>query len=100
MAALELSKRSTSKPTFINVRTIIGLDSAVAGEASAHGAAFGADDVAAMKKVAGFNPDEHFVVSESVRVFFEDLPSRGQALVKQWEVLVQRYASDYPDLAV
>lgn len=100
VAALKLAKRSTTKPTFINVRTIIGLNSALAGQAAAHGAAFGPDDVAAMKKAGGFNPSEHFAISDSVRDFFEDLPGRGQALVKEWEGLVQKYASEHPDLAV
>lgn len=49
--ALNQARASTDKPTFINVRTIIGLGSAVAGDAVAHGAAFGAADIANMKKV-------------------------------------------------
>ncbi|KAK8043041.1 hypothetical protein PG994_013524 [Apiospora phragmitis] len=59
--ALEQSKKSPDKPTFINVRTVIGLGSKVQGTAVAHGAAFGADDVAAQKRAYGFDPEEHFV---------------------------------------
>jgi len=61
--------KSTNKPTFINVRTIISLESAVAGSATAHVAGFGVKDVAAMKEAYDFNPEEHFVISETVRDF-------------------------------
>jgi dihydroxyacetone synthase len=94
--ALNKARASTDKPTFINVRTVIGLGSAVAGDAVAHGAAFGASDVTNMKKAYGFNPEEHFVVSEEVREFFEDIPLRGQLLVHSWEKTVQEYEERYP----
>ncbi|KAK8128872.1 transketolase [Apiospora sp. TS-2023a] len=97
--ALEQSKRSTDKPTFINVRTVIGLGSKVEGTAVAHGAAFGADDVAAQKRAYGFDPEAHFVVGEAVREFFTDLPARGEKYVEEWEALVERYAEAHPDLA-
>ncbi|KAL7811178.1 Transketolase, thiamine diphosphate binding domain-containing protein [Trichoderma aethiopicum] len=99
VAALERAKSSTDKPTFINVRTIIGLDSAVAGQAEAHGAAFGADDVKRMKRAYGFNEDEYFVVGDQVRQFFSGLPSRGEEIVSRWNDLVERYAVAHPLLA-
>ncbi|KAI9737070.1 MAG: hypothetical protein M1834_000660 [Cirrosporium novae-zelandiae] len=88
-----------SKPTFINVRTIIGLGSAVAGDAIAHGAAFGKGDVAKMKKAYGFNPEEHFVIGDKVRRFFEGLPARGEKLVSEWNDLVSAYSKANPELA-
>ncbi|KAL4758882.1 transketolase family protein [Aspergillus foveolatus] len=97
--ALSKARASTEKPTFINIRTVIGLDSKVAGQAAAHGAAFGVEDVAAMKRKLGFNPEEHFVIGETVRDFFADLPARGEGYVKEWEDLVQRYSEAHPELA-
>ncbi|KAF3062662.1 Dihydroxyacetone synthase [Trichoderma lentiforme] len=99
VAALEKARASADKPTFINVRTIIGLDSSVAGQAEAHGAAFGADDVKRMKRSYGFNEDEYFVVGDQVRQFFSDLPSRGEQIVSQWNDLVGEYADAHPLLA-
>lgn len=93
------ASKTTPKPTFINVRTIIGLGSAVAGKAVAHGAAFGVDDVRKMKEAYGFDPDQHFVIPEEVRDFFSSLPAKGEKQVKDWESLVDRYATEYPDLA-
>lgn len=96
--ALEYARAATDKPTFINVRTVIGLDSHVAGQAAAHGAAFGAQNVAQIKKDYGFDPEEHFAIAESVRGFFQDLPARGEALVQEWNDLVKKYIAEYPEL--
>lgn len=95
--ALEAS-RTSDRPTFINVRTVIGLDSKVAGTANAHGAAFGAPNVAEMKKLYGFDPEEHFVISDEVRDFFAGLPARGDAYTREWEDIVGRYEAAYPEL--
>jgi dihydroxyacetone synthase len=96
--ALNKARAATDKPTFINVRTIIGIGSAVAGNAVAHGAAFGAADVVNMKKLYNFNPEEHFVISADVRRFFENIPSRGEALVQNWNKKLQEYQTKYPEL--
>jgi dihydroxyacetone synthase len=98
VGALEQARASQEKPTFINVRTVIGLGSHVAGTAEAHGAAFGAGNVAEMKKANGFNPDESFVIGETVRNFFHDLPARGEGYVRDWNELVKAYAAEYPEL--
>lgn len=98
IAALHASK-SSDKPTFINVRTIIGLGSAVAGQAVAHGAAFGTADVATMKKAYGFDPEQSFVIPDEVREFFAELPERGQSHVAEWQDLLRSYTQAHPDLA-
>ncbi|KAJ9224961.1 hypothetical protein DTO027B5_2467 [Paecilomyces variotii] len=99
VAALKQAKASIRKPTFINVQTVIGVGTAVAGDAVAHGVALGANNVADLKKAYGFNPDEHFVISPTVRKFFEDIPARGEALVNNWSNLLDRYSQDFPELA-
>jgi dihydroxyacetone synthase len=96
--AMNKARAATAKPTFINVKTIIGLGSAVAGDATAHGAAFGAEDVASMKIAYDFDPEEHFVISEQVRKFFEDTPARGEEQVKLWEKTVREYEAKFPEL--
>ncbi|OIW31452.1 putative transketolase [Coniochaeta ligniaria NRRL 30616] len=98
VVALERSKESV-KPTFINVRTIIGLGSKVAGQAEAHGAAFGAADVANMKRQYGFDPEQSFVIGQEARKFFQDLPDRGEQYVKEWNDLMEDYAAAHPELA-
>ena len=99
VTALNTARASTEKPTFINVRTVIGLGSAVAGQAEAHGVAFGQSDIEAMKRAQGFDPNEQFVVPDSVREFFEDLPKKGEALAQEWDSLIARYNQEHPKLA-
>ncbi|KAL3478173.1 Transketolase, thiamine diphosphate binding domain-containing protein [Aspergillus californicus] len=96
--ALEKARESTEKPTFINVRTVIGLGSKVAGQAAAHGAAFGSPDVAEQKRNYGFDPEEHFVIGDTVKEFFGGLPARGQGFVAEWDDLVQKYTAAHPEL--
>ncbi|GLI79168.1 hypothetical protein PoHVEF18_007496 [Penicillium ochrochloron] len=96
--ALEQGRAAQDKPTFINVRTVIGLDSHVAGTAVAHGAAFGTKSVADMKALYGFNPEEHFAIGDIVRQFFQDLPARGEQWVQEWKQLVADYTTQFPEL--
>lgn len=94
------ASRNSDRPTFVNVKTIIGLGSGVAGQAVAHGAAFGAADVANMKSALGFDPKESFVVPDSVRSFFSDIPARGDHQVRQWDTMLESYSQQWPKLAV
>ncbi|KAJ6104796.1 hypothetical protein N7523_011116 [Penicillium sp. IBT 18751x] len=98
VSALEQARASKEKPTFINVRTVIGLDSSVAGTAVAHGAAYGTRGVADIKTLYGFNKEEHFVIGNTVRQFFKELPARGQQYVQEWDQLVRDYKAEYPEV--
>jgi len=97
VSALHQAKSSKDKPTFVNIRTVIGIGSKVAGEAVAHGAAFGAADVANIKRHFGMDPEKHFVVSDEVYDYFKDCKPRGVALEAEWKSLVEKYAAQYPE---
>jgi dihydroxyacetone synthase len=99
VSALRRARTSPEKPTFVNVRTIIGLGSAVAGDALSHGAAFGEKDVANMKRAAGFDPEAHFVIPDAVREFFADSATRGEKIVSDWNRSLSRYSEVHTDLA-
>ncbi|KAJ5971495.1 uncharacterized protein N7479_001413 [Penicillium vulpinum] len=97
--ALEKGRSSKQKPTFINIKTVIGIDSSVAGTAAAHGAAFGTESIYNMKTAYGFDPEKHFVIGDSVRQFFQEIPERGEQWVQEWDQLVSNYAAQHPILA-
>ncbi|KAJ4349577.1 uncharacterized protein N0V89_008193 [Didymosphaeria variabile] len=100
VAALEKGRDpNRTKPLFINVRSIIGVGSAVAGEAVSHGAPLGKDNVAAMKKVYGWDTKKVFHIPDKVKKFYEDIPARGEKHVKEWNDLLAQYSEEYPDLA-
>ena len=77
-----LEARTSDKPTFINIRTVIGFGSQRAGDAKVHGAALGPDDVANIKKSFGLNPEEHLHIPQDVYDFFADVADRGDKHVK------------------
>lgn len=100
--ALVMVRNSKEKPTFINVRTIIGIGSQVAGDSKAHGAAFGAEDVAGIKRTFGMDDSQHFVISDKVYQFFRDAVPRGPRGNKvelELTQLIEEYSASYPELA-
>lgn len=97
--ALITAKNNKEKPTFINVRTLIGIGSISAGDAKAHGAAFGAEDVANIKRFFGQDPEKHFQVSDTVYDYFREAKPRGRELEAEWTKLVDSYGKEYPELA-
>ena len=65
--AIEAAKAVTDQPSFIELRTIIAWPAPkLQGTGKSHGSALGADEVAATKKVLGFDPDQTFEVSDEV----------------------------------
>lgn len=100
LAALESGRDpARTKPLFINVRSIIGVGSAVAGKAVSHGVPLGKENVAAMKKAYGWDPEKVFHIPDAVKKFYADLPARGERHVRAWEDLLERYSAAHPELA-
>ena len=99
VAAMVEARASTDKPVFINIRTVIGIGSKVAGDAKAHGAAFGAEDVANIKRGFGFDPERHFAVSEEVYNYFREAKTRGRKYEEEWAALIDVYSKEHPELA-
>ncbi len=94
-----LGARASDKPTFVNIRTTIGIGSLKAGDAKTHGAALGAEDIANIKRSSGLDPEEHFHIPQGVYDFFADAGARGDRLVEGWEAVVRAHAEAFPDLA-
>ena len=65
--AIANAKAVTDKPSFIAVRTIIGYPAPkLMNTGKAHGSALGDEEVAAVKKILGFDPDKTFEVRDDV----------------------------------
>jgi dihydroxyacetone synthase len=94
-----MAARTSDKPTFINIRTVIGFGSLSAGNAKTHGAALGAQDIAQLKETFGLNPEEHFILPPEIYDFFADVASRGKQLEADWNSNLEKYSQQYPELA-
>jgi transketolase len=96
--ALEVARGVTDRPSFISLRTIIAWPAPDAqNTGKAHGSALGADEVAALKKVLGFDPDQSFAVDPDVIAHTRELQSRGQAAQDAWQEKFDEWAAANPE---
>jgi transketolase len=85
-AALVAARDHRERPSMIGVRSIIGWPAPHAqNTGKAHGAALGAEEVAATKKVLGFDPAQSFAVDEQVLAHAREVVDRGRALHAEWD---------------
>ncbi|MBH0774852.1 transketolase [Nocardia bovistercoris] len=85
-AALAAAKAETAKPSLLVLRTIIGYPAPTKmNTGAAHGAALGADEVAATKKVLGFDPEQNFEVDAAVIAHTREVITRGQRAHREWQ---------------
>ncbi|WP_276354915.1 transketolase [Cohnella caldifontis] len=101
-AAIAQAQAETSKPTLIEVKTVIGYGSpnkgGKGGHAGPHGSPLGADEAKLTKEVYGWEWPE-FHVPDEVRAHFAEVKKRGEQSYAAWENNFNRYKSAYPDLA-
>lgn len=84
-SALEGSKTQT-KPLLIIADTKIAKGSATKeGSHKTHGSPLGKDDIAASKRLAGFDPSEEFFIPQDVKARFLCALDRGEVAQKRWE---------------
>jgi transketolase len=84
-AALERSKQS-DRPTLVLLRTIIAWPAPTKRDTGAsHGSALGADEVAATKKLLGFDPEVNFPHDADVLDHARKVVERGQADHAEWD---------------
>ncbi|HET8914852.1 MAG TPA: transketolase, partial [Propionibacteriaceae bacterium] len=96
--ALEVAKTVTDQPSFICLNTIIGWPAPnLQGTGKAHGAALGDDEVAATKKVLGFDENKTFVVADEVITHTRKLIERGAQAQQEWQQAYDSWASANPE---
>ena len=97
-AAIETAKGETSKPSLIILRTIIGWPSpGKQNSGKIHGSALGGDELAATKKVLGFDPEEHFVVADDVLARTRGLADRAAEARVAWQTSFDAWAAANPE---
>ncbi len=85
-AAVVKAQAVIDRPSLIVLRTVIAWPAPTAqGTGGAHGSALGADEVAATKKILGFDPDLHFEIAPDVLAHTRALVARGKADQAAWD---------------
>ncbi|MFI1756119.1 transketolase [Streptomyces sp. NPDC020571] len=98
--AIEAAKRVTDRPSFIAMRSIIAWPAPNAQNTeAAHGSALGDDEVAATKRVLGFDPEKSFEVSDEVIEHTRKALEKGQAARAVWEKSFQQWRDNNPERA-
>ncbi len=98
--ALEAAIDQQERPTFIAMRSTMAWPAPHArNTAKAHGAALGADEVAATKSVLGLDPGADFQVPEGVLEHARKVADRGAQLHREWDASYQRWRQAHPDRA-
>ncbi|MGI5441648.1 transketolase [Streptomyces shenzhenensis] len=98
--AIEAAKQVTDRPSFIAMRSIIAWPAPHAQNTeAAHGSALGEDEVAATKRVLGFDPEQHFAVADDVLAHTRQALERGHTTRAAWEKTFQEWRSNHPERA-
>ena len=97
-AAIEAAKGETDKPSLIILRTIIGWPSpGKQNSGKIHGSALGADELAATKKVLGFDPEQTFTVADDVIAHTRGLADRAAETRAEWQKSFDAWAAANPE---
>jgi len=96
--AIEAAKAETGKPSLIILKTIIGWPSPKKqNSGKIHGSALGAEELAGLKEVLGFDPEKTFDVDPEVLEHTRKAVERGQAQHAEWTTSFDEWATANPD---
>ena len=91
--AIRRAEGVTDQPSLIVLRTIIAWPAPHAqNTGKAHGSALGADEVAATKKVLGFDPEQSFEIPPGVLEHTRGLVERGKSEQAAWQHEFERWS--------
>ena len=93
--AIEQARAEREKPSMIICKTTIGFGAAKQGTEAVHGSPLGAEDLANVKKLFGFDPAAKFAVPQECYDAF-DARKKGAAAYAQWEKLFADYDKAFP----
>lgn len=98
--AVEEARNDETRPTIIEVKTVIGYGSPnKAGTSSVHGSPLGADELKKTKEAYKWTFEEDFYVPDEVYERFHQLTvEKGSEKEKEWLNLFAQYKKDYPEL--
>ncbi|EMY35923.1 transketolase [Arthrobacter crystallopoietes BAB-32] len=98
--ALKAAQAETSRPSIISLRTIIGWPAPKKqNTGKIHGSALGADEVAGVKEVLGFDPEQRFHIDNDVLEHARQVAARGKEARADWENAFAKWRSANPEAA-
>ncbi len=99
-SALSAARDDTVRPSFIGLRTTIAWPApTLQNTGKSHGSALGAEEVAATKRILGFDPQQDFEVAPDVLAHARSVGDRGKSLRAEWDAQYEAWRSAQPDRA-
>jgi transketolase len=99
--ALQTARETTTAPSFISLRTIIAWPAPHAqNTGAAHGAALGADEVAATKEALGFDPATSFPAEDELVEHARKVADRGKQAHAEWDARFAEWSIANPEQRV
>ncbi|ANZ60994.1 transketolase [Secundilactobacillus paracollinoides] len=98
-AAIETAKANPNQPTLIDVKTIIGFGSPVAGTNTVHGKPLGEANMAATREALGWHYAPFEVPEDVTDNFKSNVKNRGIDAEADWTNLFDEYTRQFPELA-
>ncbi|MFD8608169.1 transketolase [Streptomyces sp. NPDC059631] len=100
-AALSAARAETSRPSIVAMRTVIAWPAPHAQNTeAAHGSALGEEEIAATKRVLGFDPERTFQVDADVLAHTRRALDRGAEAHAAWEKQLTEWRGVRPERAV
>jgi len=97
-AAIEKAKSVTDKPSLITLRTIIGWPSPKKqNSGKIHVSALGAEELAGLKTVLGFDPEQTFQVDADVIAHTRGYQNHADAVRAEWQQRFDAWAAANPE---
>ncbi|WP_406506235.1 transketolase [Streptomyces sp. NBC_01602] len=98
--ALTAARAETGRPSIIAMRTIIAWPAPNAQNTEAsHGSALGAEEIAATKRVLGFDPEQSFQVEPEVLAHAREALDRGAEAHAAWDKQISEWRTVDPEHA-
>ncbi|MFI1443934.1 transketolase [Streptomyces fructofermentans] len=96
-AALTAARAETSRPSIIAMRTVIAWPAPNARNTEAsHGSALGAEEIAATKRLLGFDPERSFEVADEVLAHTRLALDRGARAHGRWDERLAEWRREQP----
>nr|WP_318930280.1 transketolase [Exiguobacterium sp. K1] len=97
--AIEAAKAETTKPTLIEVKTVIGFGSPnKSGKSASHGAPLGDAEIKLTKASYVWDHEEFYVPEEVKDLFEERIEKRGADTEAAWTEKMEQYKAAHPEL--